>query len=190
MSLMRPVALRPNRNRPGTYISGRITQDFDGGFSWEPVGYLRSLTIKRGKKTWFPRSQRRRHLHLAIDYSCPVGTPVRAVRDGVIVAQGRYPVTGEYYLFLRIKRGLRFQVVAFYTHLKPGSFRYRVGARVPKGAILARSGNTGWSTGPHLHFELRRGLRFLRPSYVSAWLWTRFDPQPFINGTARLSQIT
>lgn len=170
-------------------VAGNITQDFDGAFSWEGHGYYRNGTIPRGKKSWFSGGEFRRHLHLGIDYACPTGTPVRAVHDGVIVAQGRYSYTGEYYLILRIKRSLRYQVVAYYTHLKAGTFRYRVGSKVSEGAVLALSGNTGWSTGPHLHFELRRGFRWESTSFANTYRWMRFDPQPFVRGDAALRQI-
>ena len=190
MALMRPVTLRPNPNRPGTFISGRITQAFLGSYSGEREGYVRTdLPIDRGNKVSFYKSSYRAHLHLAIDYACPIGTPVYAVRDGVVVAQGRYAYTGEYYTILRIRRNLRYQVVALYTHLEPGTFRFKVGDRVNRGQIIAKTGNSGWSTGPHLHFEIRRGYRWQTPSFVGTYRWLRFDPQAFITGGKTLADI-
>jgi len=183
--ILRPVKLRPNPSRPGTYLSGRITQPFNGSYSGERPGYIRTdVPVARGKRSWFYRSRYKTDFHGGIDYACPIGTPIYAVRDGVVVAQGRYSYTGEYYTILRIKRTLRHQLVVIYTHLKPDSFRFRVGSKVSKGQVLALTGNSGWSTGPHLHFELRRGSRFSSPSFVNSYGWMKYDPQPFIDGRA------
>lgn len=169
-------------------VAGRITQVFRGAYSANRPGWLKvGRPADRARLTKFTGAVYRRYLHKAIDYACPIGTPVRAVADGVIVRQGTYSSSGEYYLMLRVRRGATWQVIAFYTHLKARSFRYRTGTAVKKGAIIAYSGNTGRSTGPHLHFELRRGRRWQSPAY--SYNWTRFDPQPFINGTASLSSL-
>ena len=179
MAIIRPV----HGSASGT--QGEITQPFDGQYSGERPGFIRTdLTVHCGKRSDFAGARAREHFHGGIDYSCAIGTPVYAVKDGVIVAQGRYDYTGEYYVILRIKRNLKYQIVAEYTHLSPGSFRHKVGDRVTQGQVLALSGNSGWSTGPHLHFELRRGYRWESPSFVNSYRWMKFDPQPFINGRA------
>jgi murein DD-endopeptidase MepM/ murein hydrolase activator NlpD len=50
--------------------------------------------------------------------------------------------------------------MAVYAHLQPNSIRIRPGGRVPAGAWIANSGNTGYSSGPHLHFvvQINAGL--------------------------------
>ena len=48
-------------------------------------------------------------------------------------------------------------VYAFYAHLQPGSIRVQIGETVTKGQVLGLLGNTGNSTGPHLHFQLADG---------------------------------
>jgi murein DD-endopeptidase MepM/ murein hydrolase activator NlpD len=175
MSLLRP-------------IEGKISQAFDGAFGWEPAGYL-ATSPKRGKRTKFSGGASRSHLHLAIDYIAPIGTPIRAVKSGTIVAQGTEPTYGEVYLFLRVRNGTTYQVLAFYTHLKKGSFRYAVGAKVKQGAVIALSGDTGMVSGPHLHFEIRRGQRGL--GALTSWGkdWMEYDPQPFIDGAITLRRI-
>ena len=173
MSILRPVEV------------GHITQKFDGDFHLEKPGYIMSGLPAARARPWphkFPGSTYRLHLHKAIDYGVPIGTPVLAVADGVIVAQGQFS-NGETWLMLRVKRGPKWQVIAFYTHLKSDSFQFATKAAVKRGQIVALSGNTGNSTGPHLHFELRRGSRGKDPRN-SFKKWTRFDPQPFIDGTA------
>lgn len=183
MSIRRPVNLRPNPARPGTYLSGRLTQDFDGSFYMERPGYLRTdIVPHRGARTKISRHYAyRKDLHLAHDYGCPEGTPVFAVEDGVILKQGT-DSTGGVFIYLRVKRGLRYQAVAFYYHLKPGSFRFKTGARVQRGDILALTGNSGGkSTGGHLHFAMIRAPRLYGVSLIYS-RGVRFDPQPFISG--------
>ena len=171
MGILRPVKV------------GRITQEFDGDFHLERPGFIRGgLPAARAKPIEFPGSTRRAHLHKAIDYGVPEGTPVLAVADGVIVAQGAFS-NGETWLMLRVKRGPKWQVIAFYTHLKEDSFKFATKAAVKRGDVVALSGNSGGiTTGAHLHFELRRGRREKDPRN-SFLKWTRFDPQPFIDGT-------
>jgi murein DD-endopeptidase MepM/ murein hydrolase activator NlpD len=180
MSLLRPI-----RRFSSRHSSGRITQTFDGAYSWELPGYLRG---NHGKRSWFPRSVRRSHLHLGIDYAAPEGTPVLAVHDGTVMEQGKYDFTGERYLLLRVKRSLRYQVVALYTHLLPGSFRFKVGQSVTRGDVVALSGDSGWSDGPHLHFAIVRLYRWQSVTYNTVFAGMAFDPQPFIDG-AHLTRI-
>lgn len=185
MSIIRPVRLRPNPNRPGTYLSGRITQDFDGAYYAEKSGYIRTIgvAVKRGKRVPFTSARYQLDLHLAIDYGCPIGTPVYAVQSGTIMAQGT-DSTGGVFIYLRVKKNLVNQIIAFYYHLQPGSLRYKVGQYVEQGAIIASTGNSGGvSTGGHLHFTLMRGPRIRSMS----WFYSnamRYDPQPFIDGRA------
>lgn len=172
MSILRPVA------------AGRVTQDFDGAFYMEAPGYIQYLkTAARGRRRAFTGGRYRKDLHLAIDYGVAQGTPVRAVHDGVIVSQG-VDSTGGAFIYLRVRRGLRYQVVAFYYHLKVGTFRFRTGASVKRGQVLALSGNSGGkSTGAHLHFELLHGARWRSMLWLFRYGMRR-DPQPFIDGKA------
>ena len=93
----------------------------------------------------------------AIDIAMPVGTPVVASRAGVVVRTenrqtggGRDPAGN----FVRILHPDG--TMAVYLHLSRGSVRVREGQRVEQGTLLALSGNTGNSTGPHLHFAVQR----------------------------------
>jgi murein DD-endopeptidase MepM/ murein hydrolase activator NlpD len=52
-------------------------------------------------------------------------------------------------------------LTAFYAHLQPGSVRVKVGDRVKRGQVLGLLGNSGHSTGPHLHFQISRGATIL-----------------------------
>jgi murein DD-endopeptidase MepM/ murein hydrolase activator NlpD len=97
----------------------------------------------------------------AVDFDCPVATQVVAARPGVVVAanagaQG----SGTTVEFNDYKR-TNFVLVQHddgtlgeYLHLSPSGIEVKPGQRVERGTPLALSGNTGYSTTPHLHFQL------------------------------------
>ncbi|HRZ04756.1 MAG TPA: M23 family metallopeptidase [Candidatus Competibacteraceae bacterium] len=97
----------------------------------------------------------------AVDLSLPLGTPVRAARAGVIMeVAGDFFDGGadpKYQTQANAVRVLHEDgTMAVYAHLHPDSIRVSPGQRVERGAWLANSGNTGFSTGPHLHFAIQR----------------------------------
>jgi murein DD-endopeptidase MepM/ murein hydrolase activator NlpD len=94
--------------------------------------------------------------HNGVDFSAPIGTPVRTVGDGVVVFSGFTPSTGY---MVRIAHSS--QYTTEYMHLSRISPAARKGARVSRGGVIGALGNTGLSTGPHLHFGL-----FDRGKYV------------------------
>ena len=86
--------------------------------------------------------------HNGTDWAVPVGTPVMATAEGVVVkAVKNHPTAGNY---IEIRNGRRY--VTRFLHLD--SLDVKEGDKVKRGDVIARSGNTGLSTGPHLHFEL------------------------------------
>ena len=86
-------------------------------------------------------------LHAGIDFGAPVGSPVRAAAEGKVeIAE---PVSG-------FGNHVRIQHAGFetsYSHLSEIPKSIKPGVEVKEGDIIALSGNTGLSTGPHLHFE-------------------------------------
>jgi murein DD-endopeptidase MepM/ murein hydrolase activator NlpD len=88
-------------------------------------------------------------LHKGTDYAANMGTPVRAIGDGVVVRQGWGNGYGNV-LEIRHRNGF----VTRYGHLSRYSANVRVGSRVSIGQTVAFVGSTGLSTGPHLHFEV------------------------------------
>lgn len=84
--------------------------------------------------------------HRGVDFSMPVGTPVLSVGDGEVVAASRGPDTGN---FVEIRHGR--QYTTRYMHLN--RLLVKPGQKVKRGDRIALSGNTGRSTGPHLHYE-------------------------------------
>lgn len=92
--------------------------------------------------------------HHGIDVAMPQGTPLTAGADGVVAHKGSGG-SGGYTLLLRHTGGMH----TVYYHLQKAS-HLAVGAAVRTGDVVAYSGNTGASTGPHLHYELRRSKRW------------------------------
>lgn len=97
----------------------------------------------------------------AVDLAMPLGTPVRAARAGVIMeVAGDFFDGGtdpKYQTRANAVRVLHNDgTMAIYAHLHPDSIRVALGQRVERGDWLANSGNTGFSTGPHLHFAIQK----------------------------------
>lgn len=90
----------------------------------------------------------RRTFHYGIDFTCRTGTPVKSVGDGVVVTAGR-PQSG-YGIQVEIDHGFGF--VTKYAHLS--KLKVQVGDRIKRGQVIALAGNTGRSTGSHLHYEV------------------------------------
>ncbi|QCT21839.1 murein DD-endopeptidase MepM [Jejubacter calystegiae] len=85
--------------------------------------------------------------HRGVDFAMPQGTPVMAVGDGEVVVAKRSGAAG-YYVALRHGRSYTTR----YMHLK--KLLVKSGQKVKRGDRIALSGNTGRSTGPHLHYEV------------------------------------
>ncbi|MBI3522910.1 MAG: M23 family metallopeptidase [Betaproteobacteria bacterium] len=93
-----------------------------------------------------------RALHEGVDFSADVGTPVVAAAGGVVITAERHP---EYGNMVEIDHGN--DLTTRYAHLS--KILVKPGTLVRRGQEIAESGNTGRSTGPHLHFEVRlRGI--------------------------------
>ena len=107
-----------------------------------------------------------RRFHHGVDVAMPVGTELRAPADGVIVHKGQGASGG---ITLIVKHAD--DLFTVYYHLAKPSHLLK-GTRVERGEVIAHSGNTGRSTGPHLHWEVRKSQR---------WGDT-MDPVPFLQG--------
>lgn len=98
----------------------------------------------------------RQRFHHGIDLAAPVGTPILAPRDGRVVFSGWRPGYGNL-VEIRHEDGS----VTRYGHNSKNSVQR--GERVQAGAEIAQVGSTGRSTGPHVHFEVRREGRSVNP---------------------------
>ena len=90
--------------------------------------------------------------HGALDYAVPSGTPVYAATAGVVMSTAN--LSGSYgtYVVIRHANGLQ----SYYAHGTYGSICVSPGQTVTKGQQIMKSGNTGNSSGAHLHFEVRK----------------------------------
>lgn len=84
--------------------------------------------------------------HKGIDLAVPIGTPVKTIADGRVVYAGWGTGYGKY---VKVEHPGGFATI--YAHLS--AFKVHVGEQVKQGEVVALSGNTGWSTGPHLYFQ-------------------------------------
>ncbi len=87
--------------------------------------------------------------HRAIDYAAPMGTPIMAVADGTVTFAGW---SGGYGNFIKIRHNATYGTN--YAHLSRYATGIAAGARVTQGQVIGYVGSTGWSTGPHLHYEV------------------------------------
>lgn len=94
--------------------------------------------------------------HRGLDFSVPIGTPVRVTGDGVVLAVQQQRGFGR---VIKVDHGNG--VVTVYAHLSEQLVNK--GAQVKRGDIIAKSGNSGRSSAPHMHYEIRLGGRPVNP---------------------------
>jgi murein DD-endopeptidase MepM/ murein hydrolase activator NlpD len=88
--------------------------------------------------------------HQGVDFAAPTGTPIRASGDGVIDFAG---VQNGYGNVVVIKHWNNYSTA--YAHMSRFASGLKKGAKVSQGQVIGYVGTTGWSTGPHLHYEFR-----------------------------------
>ncbi|WP_237751652.1 M23 family metallopeptidase [Sphingobium sp. DC-2] len=122
-----------------------------------PLGFLR-ITSAFGMRAHPLRGGIR--LHQGVDLAAPMGTPVRAAADGIVSQAGW---SGGYGLLVAIDHGAR--MATRYGHMS--QLTVEPGQRVLRNSIIGYVGSTGRSTGPHLHYEVRRGGRAVDPLKIA-----------------------
>lgn len=95
-------------------------------------------------------------MHKGTDFAAPHGTPIYSTADGVVTHAGWLSGYGKL-----IKIQHQFGIETRYAHLS--KFRVKVGQRVSRGQRIGDMGNTGRSTGTHLHYEVRVGRKAVNP---------------------------
>ena len=94
--------------------------------------------------------------HTGVDFAVPVGTDIIAACDGTVVANNWGSAYGKQVIVKATIGGKDYWMI--YAHCSETFVK--AGAKVKKGQHIAESGNTGNSSGPHLHFEVRDGARW------------------------------
>ena len=100
--------------------------------------------------------------HRGIDFAGGCSSPIFAAASGRVVFAGYSGAWGNY---IKVDHGDG--IITGYAHIKPGGYNVSYGDRVKAGQTIAYAGNTGVSTGCHLHFEVYRG-------------GVRINPAPFL----------
>ncbi|ULF98046.1 M23 family metallopeptidase [Vibrio alginolyticus] len=108
-------------------------------------------------------------MHRGLDFAVNIGTKIYAPADGVVeVTRRSNKGSGN---FLRLQHSFGFS--SSYSHLK--AFKVKSGQFVKKGQLIAISGNSGLSSGPHLHYEVRFVGRALNPKPFVDWSLNDFE---------------
>ena len=165
-----------------------------------PYGHGRVFAVLQGFHGAFSH---RGSNEYAVDFDCPVATPVIATRPGVVVAvNAAAQGSGTTTEFLEDKR-VNFVLVRHddgtlgeYMHLSPSGVEVKPGQLVRRGQELALSGNTGFSSTPHLHFQVMTaaddGLALARFRSASQSRPPRrgAGPGPFVHGMGVMTSET
>jgi murein DD-endopeptidase MepM/ murein hydrolase activator NlpD len=126
------------------------------------VGMVRAGNVKRPKTntavTKPTQAKQRYRAHMGIDYAAPIGTPVFSVADGKVVHLGFSGAFGNL-IVLEHPGGYH----TYYAHLSNYNNELELGNEVRRGFEIGYVGSTGRSTGPHLHFELRKDGIYVDP---------------------------
>jgi murein DD-endopeptidase MepM/ murein hydrolase activator NlpD len=88
--------------------------------------------------------------HKGVDFAAATGTPIRAAGDGVVDFVG---VQGGYGNVVSIKHWNNYSTL--YAHMSRFANGIKKGMKVSQGEVIGYVGSTGWSSGPHLHYEFR-----------------------------------
>lgn len=132
--IIRDLQSKDNKPKQGT-----------GGFIW-PLTSYHSVSSDYGMR-YHPILKTQR-MHTGMDIPAPQGTPIKAAQSGEVILAGWYGAYGQAVI---IDHGGG--VATLYGH--QSSLKVSVGQQVSKGDTIGLVGSTGWSTGAHLHFEVR-----------------------------------
>lgn len=134
---------------------------FDGIPNGDPTGGKGRISDHYGYRTH--PVLHHRQMHSGLDFAMPIGTPIYATANGVVLSAGIQPGYGH---MVEIRHNFGFGTR--YGHLN-GKYAVKQGDFVRKGDIIAYSGNSGLSTGPHLHYEIRFISKALNPINFVNW---------------------
>lgn len=166
---LQPDKVNPsNKNQERIQKENQLMRDARNNFNTNYFPFCFDRPVKNFKRISSPFGARRilnnvkKAGHSGVDYAAPIGTFIYAPADGVIslVHQDMF-LSGK---TLLINHG--FGLFSSYSHLH--KIYVKTGEKVKRGTKIAEIGNTGRSTGPHLH-------------YVITWMGVRLDPEQQIN---------
>ena len=125
------------------------------------VGSVRAASKRPSSNaptTQAQQSKQRYRTHMGIDYAAPVGTPIFSVANGKVIHLG---YSGAFGNLIILEHPGNYHT--YYAHLSNYNVELAVGNEVRRGFEIGYVGSTGRSTGPHLHFELRKNSVYIDP---------------------------
>jgi murein DD-endopeptidase MepM/ murein hydrolase activator NlpD len=140
---------------------GKIPSQFNGTFRWPMDKFTISGEYGCSSFSWYAPGNGCAHYHNGIDLVAPYGTPVKAAGAGTVVYIGWNWADGAdpaWIVVVAHSGNLR----TWYAHMQPKR-PVSVGQSVKKGQIIGYEGNTGNSTGAHLHWMVERNGSFVNP---------------------------
>lgn len=140
--------------------------DLDGNslrkaFLKAPLDFIR-ITSRFSNSRFHPVLKRYR-AHHGVDYAAPVGTPVKSIGAGTVIAKGYEGGGGN---FIKIKHNSVYTTT--YMHLSKFAKGIQNGSHVQQGDIIGYVGSTGLSTGPHLDFRVHKNGQAINPLQMEA----------------------
>ncbi len=126
----------------------------------------------------------RRKAHKGTDFAARRGTKIRATSDGIIRSVGTQRGYGRTVV---IQHGKKF--ASLYAHMKGYKKGMRAGAKVSQGDVIGYVGSSGWATGPHVHYEIRRNGRPVNPLTVKLPQAAPLTDEQLIQHTKRVEEL-
>ena len=154
---------------------------------WRPSSFG-NISSLFGWRSYYIGSSYYEDFHYGLDIALPSGTPLYAVANGQIASRQYWPGTGYVIYVYHKVNGVKYTSV--YEHLSSYA-NLAVGSNVTKDTVVAYSGNTGQSSGPHLHISIITGWAGLDYSYWgSTYMSSNLDPKTKINFPAGYGSFT
>lgn len=160
------------------FVQDSVTEFFDEegnslrkAFLKAPMDFFR-ITSRFTNSRFHPVLKRYR-AHHGVDYAAPVGTPVKTIGDGTVIAKGYQG--GGAGNFLKIQHNTAYATT--YMHLSRFKKGLRIGSRVQQGEVVGYVGSTGLSTGPHLDFRVYKHGKAINPLHMEAPLSKPVSPE-------------
>lgn len=152
------ISVRSYSGQEGTHIVTKDTKQFriPVKFSNEDEDNKINITSFYGPREFLVGGVIRKDFHRGIDFAIPPGTPIVASADGKVINSKYYGTYGNY-IELEHEGGYK----TVYAH--NSRLMAKTGETVKRGDVIAISGNTGLSTGPHLHFEIKYNNQLVDP---------------------------
>ena len=126
--------------------------------SIQPLSNRRLIKLSSGFGYRFHSILKIYRPHYGLDFSAPIGTPIYATADGKVVTAG---LNSGFGLYVVIYHGFGYETL--YGHMN--KINVQQGQQVKRGHIIGFVGNTGLSSGPHLHYEVHKNSHYQNPIY-------------------------